>query len=507
MPTAETGKLYLQIPATINSEVSGGEYSLNDDSLIDALRAALAATPNNVALRIHLGELLLQQNQFKEAEKEYQEALLIAPNDETVNFGLAEAYYGQQKWMLASVVLEQLMRAGSPVAKVFLLAARTYLKINQLKQAAAAYQLAIANDPALADAEVEAALQNENIQLPKAPESTTKPSQQTRQEPDRSNADDRIGVPVEDWSQSTTAELERSEISFKDVGGMEKLKDEIRMKIIHPLTNPEIYKAYGKSIGGGILMYGPPGCGKTHLARATAGEVDAYFISIGIHDVLNMWLGRSEQNLHELFEVARRNTPCVLFIDEIDALGANRSDMRQSAGRLLINQLLTELDGIERSNNGVLILAATNAPWHLDPALRRPGRFDRVIFVPPPDVTARAAILEVMLKDKPAEKMDFEQIAKKTDGLSGADLKAVVDTAIEEKLREAMAKGVPIPLTNKDLLQAARKINASTKDWFATARNYALYSNQGGTYDDVLEYLKMDRGSDPFSSLPFRRNR
>src|SRR5439155_609782 len=231
--------------------------------------------------------------------------------------------------------------------------------------------------------------------------------------------------------------IERPQITFKDVGGMDALKEEIRMKIIHPLNHPEFYKAYGKAIGGGILMYGPPGCGKTHLARATAGEIQAGFLAVGISEVLDMWIGQSERNLHELFEQARSHRPCVLFFDEVDALGASRSDMRHSAGRQLINQFLSELDGVHASNEGVLVLAATNAPWHLDPAFRRPGRFDRILFVPPPDAEARAGILRVMLKGKPQETIDLDHVAKKSDAFSGADLKAIVDQAIEAKLREA----------------------------------------------------------------------
>src|SRR5439155_12031124 len=196
--------------------------------------------------------------------------------------------------------------------------------------------------------------------------------------------------------------------NFQDVGGMGHVKEEIRMKIIHPLTHPELYKAYGKAIGGGILMYGPPGCGKTHLARATAGEVHAGFIAVGINDVLEMWIGQSERNLHETFERARAHKPCVLFFDEVDALGASRSDLRHSTGRQLINQFLAELDGVQSSNDGVLILAATNAPWHLDAAFRRPGRFDRIVFVPPPDAPARAAILRILLKGKPVQTPDLD---------------------------------------------------------------------------------------------------
>jgi SpoVK/Ycf46/Vps4 family AAA+-type ATPase len=166
--------------------------------------------------------------------------------------------------------------------------------------------------------------------------------------------------------------------------------------------------------------------------------------------------------------------------------------MRQHAGRQLINQFLAELDGIKTSNEGVLILAATNAPWHLDPAFRRPGRFDRILFVPPPDAKGRAAILRIQVQGKPVAEIDFEHLAKKTENFSGADLKAVMDVAVEAKLREALTSGGgPKPLTTKDLLTAAGQVKPTTREWFATARNFALYANQGGLYDEILAYLKM----------------
>jgi transitional endoplasmic reticulum ATPase len=204
-----------------------------------------------------------------------------------------------------------------------------------------------------------------------------------------------------------------------------------------------------------------------------------------------MYLGQSEQNLHEVFEMARANTPCVLFFDEVDALAANRADMRQSAGRQLINQFLSELDGVAASNEGILVLAATNAPWHLDSAFRRPGRFDRILFVPPPDAAARAEIYRIVLKGKPLEDIDYAKLAKASEGFSGADIKASVDEAVEAKLREAIKAGKPSPLTTKDLAAAAKAARPSAKEWFSTARNYALYSNQGGIYDDILAYLKL----------------
>jgi SpoVK/Ycf46/Vps4 family AAA+-type ATPase len=180
-----------------------------------------------------------------------------------------------------------------------------------------------------------------------------------------------------------------------------------------------------------------------------------------------------------------------LFFDEVDALGAKRSDFRQGAGRSMINQFLMELDGVNTDNSGVLILAATNAPWHVDSAFRRPGRFDRVIFVPPPDASARQQILQLQCRGKPQRDLDFAKVAGKTEGLSGADLKSLDDRAVEDKLRTAMKAGGLKPLETADLLQAAKSFKPSVREWFATAKNYALYSNQDGSYDEVLKYLKI----------------
>jgi transitional endoplasmic reticulum ATPase len=283
--------------------------------------------------------------------------------------------------------------------------------------------------------------------------------------------------------------LERPDVTFGDVGGMDAVKEEIRMKILYPLKNPDLFKAYGKKAGGGVLLYGPPGCGKTLISRATAGEIEANFLAIGIHQILDLYIGESEKNLHRIFEMARDHAPAILFFDEVDALAADRRDMRKSAGRTLINQFLAEMDGNVASNEGILILGATNAPWHIDPAFRRPGRFDRILFVPPPDEAARAAILEVLSRGKPLQGFNARELAQKTKDFSGADLKAIFDQAVERSLAAAMKSGQVVPITQKDLLNAAKTLKPSTKAWFESAKNYALYSNQGGFYNDVLAFL------------------
>ncbi|MBI3945572.1 MAG: AAA family ATPase [Armatimonadetes bacterium] len=440
-----------------------------------ALREALSHSPDNVPLRRHLAETLVSLGEFDEAEKEFRRVLQLAPNDTRAKLGLAEAYHARGRHHVALAVLEDLLSAPEATGAAHLLHARVLLKTGQVGAAVRAYRQAVETDPSLADDALAEAL-GVDAGIESAAEVV----------------EGRVRA-LDGEAGDTLTELERPGLTFADVGGMDAVKEEIRMKIIYPLTNRDLYAAYGKPVGGGILMYGPPGCGKTYLARATAGEIRAGFLAVGLHDVLDMWIGQSERRLHEIFEQARRTRPCVLFFDEADALGASRSDMRHSGGRQIINQFLAELDGVQASNEGVLVLAATNAPWHLDPAFRRPGRFDRVLFIPPPDAPARAAILEILLKGKPLEKVDHAQVAAKSDGFSGADLKAVVDVTIEAKLREAMKRGVPQPIGTRDLLAAARGVKASTREWFATARNYALYSNQGGIYDDILHYLGLKK--------------
>lgn len=449
-----------------------GNGSMSVDA-VAALREAVRISPDNIPLRLHLARTLVGLGRGDEAEQEFRQALARAPDNVELKLGLADAFYQQGKHSESLVVVEDLLKRGDTPPMAYLIHARLLLRAGHVERAVRQYREAVQLDPDVADADLAGRLG-------------------IHAEADESDlVDGRMRTAAVETPSGRLEPVERPTIGFADVGGMEPLKDEIRMKIIHPLEHPELYKAYGKSIGGGILMYGPPGCGKTHLARATAGEVHAGFLAVGINDVLEMWIGQSERNLHELFEQARRSRPCVLFFDEVDALGASRSDMRHSAGRQLINQFLAELDGVESTNQGVLILAATNAPWHLDSALRRPGRFDRILFVPPPDLAARAGILRILCRGKPTQAIDHEHIARRTKDFSGADLKAVVDLAVEAKLREAMTSGVPKPLTTADLVHAAAGVRPTTKDWFATARNYALYSNQGGQYDDILSYLRI----------------
>jgi transitional endoplasmic reticulum ATPase len=436
---------------------------MNDPTIL-GLRAALEHSPDNLPLRLLLADTLLSMQRMDEAEIEYN--YILKQHDELkAKMGLAKVFFHREQYAACNVLLESLLENGVAQADVWALHAKALLRENALEKAIAAYQNALRLEPNFFDEELD---------------------QQLRV---RSTAS-----PEEDPFESFDSRfLQKPSVNFSHVGGMDAVKREIELKIIKPLQHPELYRAYGKKTGGGILLYGPPGCGKTFIAKATAGQINAKFINVGLTDILDMWIGNSEKNLHQIFEMARKNAPCVLFIDEIDALGASRSDMKQSAGRHLINQFLQELDGIEHSNEGVLILGATNTPWHLDPAFRRPGRFDRIIFVPPPDEVGRAAILQIKMQNKPIGHLDYRQMAQRSEHFSGADLEAVIDLAIEDKLAAAFREGVPQPLEQVDLLNAIKRHKPSTQEWFATARNFALFANDSGLYDDILHYLKLKK--------------
>jgi SpoVK/Ycf46/Vps4 family AAA+-type ATPase len=204
-----------------------------------------------------------------------------------------------------------------------------------------------------------------------------------------------------------------------------------------------------------------------------------------------MWTGQSERNLAQLFAAARRNAPCVLFLDEVDALGQKRSHLTHSSSmRNVVNQLLAEMD-TERS--GVFVLGATNHPWDVDPALRRPGRFDRMLLVLPPDTPARSAILRHHLRDRPVGALDVDRVAAVTEHFSGADLAHVVTTAAERALAESLRQGRLVPLTTADLERAAREVRPSTGPWFGTARNVVTFGNTDGSYDELAHYLRRHR--------------
>ncbi|MGW6985153.1 ATP-binding protein [Streptomyces sp. NPDC054932] len=437
-----------ETPNTPNTS-SGPEAA--ESPLIGSLRAAVAAAPRDVPLRLHLAQLLLDAGHGDAAVVEAAFVLSQAPGD------------AQARALMARAM-------GGPAPSV---------PSVPVEQSAAPAQRGGRFDWGAAEQEVGDIVPPRFIAEPATKEAPL--------------AVDCSGDAGDASAYDVDAPDARGSVRLADVGGMQEVKDRLEAAFLAPMRNPELSRLYGKSLRGGLLLYGPPGCGKTFIARAVAGELGANFLSVSISDVLDMWVGNSERNMHEVFETARRQAPCVVFLDELDALGAKRSRTRHNGMRNTVNQLLTELDGVGDVNDGVFVLAATNVPWDVDIALRRPGRLDRTLLVLPPDGPARDAILRYHLRERPIESVDVGKLVKATDGFSGADLAHVCESAAETALLDSARTGTVRMINTKDLLGAVKAIRPSTEPWFAAARNVAMFANEGGTYDELLAYLKKAR--------------
>ncbi|MFH0863117.1 MAG: AAA family ATPase [Candidatus Altiarchaeota archaeon] len=268
--------------------------------------------------------------------------------------------------------------------------------------------------------------------------------------------------------------MEKPKMRFKDVAGLEKIKNKIFEYIVFPLRKPELSKKYGKEAGGGVIMYGPPGCGKTFIAKAAAGECEAAFISIKMSDIVDMYAGNTEKNLHNAFETARKHVPCILFFDEIDGIAGKREGMDQGFEKRAINQFLLEMDGAEYSNDGILAIGATNAPWDIDAALRRAGRFSKMIFIGEPDTKTRKDIMALHMRNRPFVKgLNLGRIARMTEGYSPADLAELVDAAATVPWLEAINNGKERVITFKDFLKVTSGEDAVTPSlpaWYGSVK-------------------------------------
>lgn len=459
-----------------------------NEQTLKLLEKALLASPTDWETRAHLMDQYLALGRARQAA-DLLKAAPAVPDTEADALLKARVEL-ETNPSEALLTLQKILAVNKACARAYLLMARLYRKRGLREEARKKYGAATVIDESLSDPDLEAWLGIHSDAPEQPPAAAPIGSDDETAEP----LESRPAVPVtaENIEDAPVlVEPEQPKVTFDDIGGMTEVIERIRMNIIYPFKNPEVFQKFKKKPGGGILMYGPPGCGKTHIARATAGECGAVFISIAITDILSKWLGESEQHLHRIFEGARRRAPSVVFIDEIDAIGVSRGDAASSMAPL-VNVLLTELDGISARNENLMVLAATNTPWRVDSALRRPGRFDRVLFVPPPDEAARKAILKICLRHLPVDDVDLDKLARLTPSFSGADLRALVERASEKAIFEEMKTGRAGKLNQRLLTEALKETRPTTNEWLETARSYATYANRTGLYDDLVAFFKKD---------------
>lgn len=447
---------------------------MEPDPLLDSLRNAVAAMPDDVPLRLHLAALLRRSGLRDEAVRHIGAILQRDP-------GNSEALA-----MLTSPVAPPEVPGPSPSAP---------------PEGSGSGERARGSAPDAPSPATGPAPDGERASPGGNPAAGGNPTEGY----DWSQAEDELrdvlpamfvgeaGSVSAGLDEARAYDAENTGLTLADVAGLTEVKKRLEAAFLAPMRNPELRKLYGKSLRGGLLLYGPPGCGKTFVARAVAGELGARFITVSFADLIDMFVGRSERNIHELFEVARRNAPCVVFLDEVDAIGQKRSQLRNTPMRSAVNQLLLELDDVASDNTGVFVLAATNHPWDVDSALRRPGRFDRTLLVLPPDGPAREGVFRFHLRDRPVAGIDLAKLSKITDGYSGADIAHVCETAAERALLDSVSSGEPRLIGQADLEAAVTEVRPSLGTWFETARNVALFANEGGAYDDLVAYLRKRR--------------
>ncbi len=239
---------------------------------------------------------------------------------------------------------------------------------------------------------------------------------------------------------------------FSSVGGYDDVKEELRDAVMLPLERKDLAYSYGLVPPKGILLFGPPGTGKTMMIRALANEINYRLYYVNTSELLSKWYGESEKNVAELFENAKKNAPCIIMFDEIDTIGKKRSAYSDDVTPRVLSVLLQEIDGAVSSKKPVMVIGTTNIPNELDPALLRPGRFDKIIYMPLPDEKTRGDIFKVHLRRYPAKDIDLEKLAKKTERFSGADIKNVVDETVKLIAKEAQKKDLLLPVTGEDIM-------------------------------------------------------
>jgi len=456
--------------AYFNRALSYYQLKNYDKSIADYTEAA-ELDPKNPIIFNNKGDAYYRKQDYTGAIKDYDKAIMLNPNYLKAYYNRALSYASLEDYEKAVEDFTKVVQLKPDFAEAYHLRGLAYEYSGDIDGAISDYDKALELSPELSEAK-------SHLESAKSKKS--------------SGGGGGGGGDGKEGKTSEIKVLRKPDMNFIDVAGMEKMKEEIREAVIYPLAKPELARKYGKLGGGGIIMYGPPGCGKTYIVKAAAGECESAFINAKLSDLLDMYVGNTEKNIHKVFETARKNAPCILFFDEIDAIGGRR-DAQEGAQymKMAVNQMLYEMDGVEAHNENVLVIAATNAPWDVDPALRRSGRFGKTLYVPEPDFGSREAIIKIHAKKRPVNKgIPYKRLALATSGYASADLKAIVEEASAIPWREAFKSGKERKVKTSDFIKAIRKKRSSLPPWYEQA-NKQIGKQEEITVVDGKEHKKV----------------
>lgn len=464
-------------------------YNLKDfDKAIEDYTKSAELDPKNPVIYNNRGDAYYRKQDFRGAILDYDKALGFNKKYLKAFYNRGLAYACMQDYEKAVSDFNDVLTINPEFSEAYHIRGLAFDYMNKLEEAIKDYEKAIELNPQFDEA-------RNHLEIAKAKKDAGGPAPGAAGGPENpaGGAGGAPGQPGQNQGINAVKLLSKPKMNFKDVAGMKKMKEEINESAVYPLVKPELARKYGKLGGGGILLYGPPGCGKTFIVKATAGECSSAFINAKVSDIVDMYVGQTEKNLHNIFETGRKNAPCIIFFDEVEALGGRREEMSGSSQylKMAVNQLLYEMDGMEANNVNVLVIGATNAPWDVDPALRRSGRFGKTIYIPEPDFTSRKEMFKMYGKKLPVvPAMPWNLIALATEGYAAADTKAITEEAAAIPWRKAFKTGHQRKVNAMDYLEAIKKKKSSLPPWYAQAKKQ-IGSVEEKSVVDGKEHLKI----------------